>query len=92
VTQNSLSLTYPSEKLVETVGTSVTLLEKMMSEVAHWNSVEQHITAAIKNSVDFGWIKSTGCSLHHQRLVDGEAGDRDLDTWGAKGRLVIGTW
>jgi hypothetical protein len=47
------SLTYPSEKMVETVGTSVTLLETMMAEVAHLNSVEQYITTAIKNSVDF---------------------------------------
>jgi hypothetical protein len=29
------SLTYPSEKLVETVGTAVTLTESMMTEVAH---------------------------------------------------------
>jgi hypothetical protein len=43
----------------------------MMAEVARLNSVEQHITAAIKNSVDFDWIKSTSCSFHHQRLLDG---------------------
>jgi hypothetical protein len=60
------SLTYPSEKLVETVGTSVTVLENMMPEVAHLDSVEQCITAAINNSIDFGWIKSTSCS-HHDR-------------------------
>jgi hypothetical protein len=59
------SLTYPSEKLVETVGTSITLLETMMAEVAHFSSAEQHITTAIKNDVDFDWIRSTGCSLHH---------------------------
>jgi hypothetical protein len=47
------SLTYLSEKLVETVGAAVTLMESMMTEVAHCNSVEQHITAAIKNSFDF---------------------------------------
>jgi hypothetical protein len=64
------SLTYPYEKLVETVGTTVTLLETMMAEVAHLNSLEQRITTAIKNSVDFHWIRSTG-SLHHQRLVGG---------------------
>jgi hypothetical protein len=34
------SLTYPSEKLVDTVSTSVTLLENMMPEVAHLNSVQ----------------------------------------------------
>jgi hypothetical protein len=65
------SLTYPSEKLVETVGTSVTLLEYMMAEVAHLSSVKQCITVAIKNSVNFDWIRSTGCSLHYQGLVDG---------------------
>jgi hypothetical protein len=48
------SLTYPSEKLMDTVGTAVTLMECMMAEVAHLNLVEQHITAAIKNSIDFG--------------------------------------
>jgi bisphosphoglycerate-independent phosphoglycerate mutase (AlkP superfamily) len=47
--------TYP-EKLVETVGTAVTLMESMMAEVAHLNSVEQHITPAIKDSIDFEWI------------------------------------
>jgi hypothetical protein len=34
------SVTYPSEKLVETVGTSVTEMEPMMAEVVHLNSVE----------------------------------------------------
>jgi hypothetical protein len=57
------SLTY-SEKLVETVGTSVTLIKSMMAEVAHLNLMEQHITAAIKNSVHFELIGSTGSSLH----------------------------
>jgi hypothetical protein len=60
------SLTYPSEKLVKTVGTAVTSMEPMMTEVAHLNSVEQHITAAIKNNTEFEWIKCTGCSLHQQ--------------------------
>ncbi|XP_023721687.1 uncharacterized protein LOC111872233 [Cryptotermes secundus] len=65
------SLTCPSEKLVETVGVAVTLMESMMAEVAHLNSVEQHITAAIMKSIDFEWIRCTGCSLHYQRIVDG---------------------
>ena len=65
------SLTYPSERLVETVSESVTLLEGMMAAVAHTFSVEEKITAAIKNTVDFGWIQSSGCSLHHQEIVDG---------------------
>jgi hypothetical protein len=59
------SLTCP-EKLVGTVGTAVTLVESVMAEVALLNSVEQHITAAIKHNIDFEWIKCTGCSLHHQ--------------------------
>jgi hypothetical protein len=53
------SLTYPSEKLVETVGAVVTLIESMMAEVAHLNSLEQHSRAAIKNSIDFEWIRCT---------------------------------
>jgi hypothetical protein len=65
------SLTYPPEKLVETVGAAVTLMESVMVEVAHLNSVEQHITAAIKNSIDFEWIRCPGCSLHHQQIIGG---------------------
>jgi hypothetical protein len=57
------SLTFHSEKFV-------TLLENMMAEVAHLSSVKQHITAAIKNTVDFDWIRSTGCSLHPQESID----------------------
>jgi hypothetical protein len=38
---------------VKTVGVAVTVMESMMAEVAYLNSVEQHITAAIKNSIDF---------------------------------------
>jgi hypothetical protein len=60
------SLTYPSDRLVVTVGTAVTLMESMLAEAAHLNSVEQHITAAIKNSIDIEWIRCTGCLLHHQ--------------------------
>jgi hypothetical protein len=65
------SLTYPSEKLVETVGAAVTLMKSTMTEVANLNSVEHHITAAIKNSIDFEWIRCSGCSIHHQQLIDG---------------------
>jgi len=66
---NEQSLTYPSERLVETVSASVTVLDGMMAEVAHTYSVEEKITAAIKNTIDFGWIRSSGCSLHHQEVV-----------------------
>jgi len=44
------SLTYPSERLVETVSASVTVLEGTMTEVAHTYSVEEKMTAAIKNT------------------------------------------
>ena len=44
-----------------------------MAEVVHTYSVEEKITAAIKNTVDFGWIQSSSCSLHHQEIVDGIA-------------------
>jgi hypothetical protein len=37
------------------------------------HSVEEEITAAIKQTVDFGCIQSSGCSLHHQEIVDGIA-------------------
>jgi hypothetical protein len=66
-----LSLTYSSERLVETVRSSVTVLEGMMAEVAQSYSVEEKITGAIKNTVDFGWIQPSGCSLRHQEIVDG---------------------
>jgi hypothetical protein len=39
--------------MMETVGTAVTLMKSMIAEVAHLNTMEQHITAAIKNSIDF---------------------------------------
>ena len=71
--EDKQSLTYPSERLVEIVSASVTVLEGMMAEVAHTYLVEEKITAAIKNTIDFGWIQSSGCSLHHQEIVDGAA-------------------
>ena len=61
-------LTYPSEKLVETVGASISLLESKMAKVAHMGSVEEKITGAIKEIVDFRWIGSSGCSLHSQKI------------------------
>jgi len=64
-------LTYPSKKLVETVGASVSLLESKMAKVAHMGSVEEKMTVVIKETVDFGWIGSSGCSLHSQKIGDG---------------------
>jgi hypothetical protein len=58
------SVIYPSEKVVETFGIAVTLMESVIAEVAHLNSVEQHITSSIKNIIDFKLIECTGCSLH----------------------------
>jgi len=51
------SLTYPTEKLVEIVGTAVTVLENVMSMVAHLESVELYVTDAIKKGDDFDWIR-----------------------------------
>jgi hypothetical protein len=62
-------LTYPSEKLVETVSASVSLLVSKMAKVAHMGSVEEKMTVAIKETVDFGWTGSSG-SLHSQKIVD----------------------
>jgi hypothetical protein len=64
------SLTYPPENLVESVGTAVTILEGMISEVAHLQIVELRITDAIKTSVSFNCIRLTGCSLYYQRIED----------------------
>ena len=64
-------LAYPSEKLVETVGSSISLLESMIAKVAHMGSVEEKMTVAIKEAVDCGWIGSSGCSPHSQEIVDG---------------------
>jgi hypothetical protein len=59
------SLTYPTEKLVETVGTAVTILEGMILEVAQLDTVKCCITSAIKESVSLDWIRLTDCPLHH---------------------------
>ena len=65
------SLTNLTEKLVDNVGTDVTLLEKVMSKVARLESVELYVTNAIKKGVDFDWIRSAGCSLHYQGKEEG---------------------
>jgi hypothetical protein len=49
--------------LVETVGTAVTDMEGMMLD-----SVESCITDAIKESINFEWIRLTGYSVHYQRI------------------------
>ena len=63
-------LNYPSEKLVENVGASISLLESKIGKVAHMGSVEEKMTVAIKDTVDFGWIGSSGSLQHSQKIVD----------------------
>jgi hypothetical protein len=63
------SVTYPTEKLVELVGTAVPVLENVMLKVVHL--VELYVTNDIKKGLDFGWIRSAGCSLHYQGIEDG---------------------
>jgi len=41
-----------------------------MAKVAHMGSVEEKMTVAIKETVDFGWIGSSGCSQHSHKIVD----------------------
>ena len=67
------SPTHPSEGLVEIVIASVTVLDGMMADAAHTQSVKEKITGANMNTVDFGWIQSSGGLLHHQEIVDGIA-------------------
>jgi hypothetical protein len=42
----------------------------VMSMVAHLDSIELHVTDAINMGVDYDWIRSAGCSLHYQGIVD----------------------
>ena len=56
---------------METVDTAVTVLEIVMSMVAHLESVELYVTDAIKKGVDFDWIRSASCSFHYQGIEDG---------------------
>ena len=43
-----LSLTCPTEMLVKTVHTAVTVLENVMSKMAHLETVESFVTDGIK--------------------------------------------
>jgi hypothetical protein len=64
------SLTCLTEKLVESGGTALTVLEVMISEVAYLDTVESCIKNAIRENVSFDWIRLTGCPRHHQRIED----------------------
>jgi hypothetical protein len=57
--------------MVEAASTAVILMESMMTDAAQLNSLEHHIIAVIKNSIDFEWIRCTGCSSHSQQIMDG---------------------
>jgi len=48
----------------------MSLLVSKMPKVAHVGSVEEKMTVAIKETVDFGWIGSSGCMPHSQKIVD----------------------
>jgi len=64
-------LPYFSKKLGETLNAAISLLEPELAKVAHMGSDEEKMTVAIKETVDFAWIRSSGCSLHGQIIVDG---------------------
>ena len=65
------TVTYPTENMVEILGTVLTVLENVMSIVAHLESGELYVTKAIKKGVDIDWIRSAGCSLQYQGIEDG---------------------
>jgi len=44
------TLTHPSERVVQTVSSSITLLDGTMADVAHPDSFDEKITISIKNS------------------------------------------
>jgi len=48
----------------------VTVLENVLSKVAHLESIELYMTRAIKKEVDCGWIRLVG-SLHYQGVEGG---------------------
>jgi len=52
------SLTHPSERVVETVSSSITLLGGTMADVAQSDTLDEKITICIKNIVVFEWIRS----------------------------------
>jgi len=64
-------LAFPSKKLAETLSASLSLLVSKMSKVAHVGSVEEKMTVAIKETVDYGWVGFSGCTPHSQKIVDG---------------------
>jgi hypothetical protein len=61
--QQYSTFSYPTEELVETVGTAVTILEDMISEVAHLGTVESCITGAINPSAWGHLIPSSYCDV-----------------------------
>jgi hypothetical protein len=62
-------LPYFSKKLGETVNAALSLLEPELAKVAHMGSGEEKMIVAIKETIHFGWVRSSGCSLHGQ-IID----------------------
>jgi hypothetical protein len=50
---------------------AISLLESKLARFAHMGSIEEKMTVAIKETIDFGWIRSSGCSIYGQIIVDG---------------------
>jgi hypothetical protein len=63
-------LPYSSKKLGETVNAAISTLEPKLAKVAHMGSVEEKMTVAIKETIDFEWIRSSGCTLHGHIIVN----------------------
>jgi len=72
--------------MVDTVNASISLFVSKMAKVAHVGSVEEKMTVAIKETVDFGWVGSSGCLLHSQKIGDGIMRDitRIANQWWCK--------
>ena len=58
--EEELSLTHPYERVVQTVSSSITLLDGTMADVAQPDSLDEKITISV-NTADFEWIWSSGC-------------------------------
>ena len=52
-------LTFPSEKLVRTVGTAATLIENILDTEAHKQGIEASIILAVRSNIDFEWLSDT---------------------------------
>jgi len=62
-------LTYPSEKLVQTVRFSVTVWDGMMTKVVHSIQLTRQSQLPSRTELIY-WITSSGYSLHNLELVN----------------------